>query len=107
MNQKERADDHNHHHERMNFELRSLERFKLKSGICILGISCDRPVVPGTRGCVKHRMRAKLRREGTFVAPIEKFSTDYGRIRKKEIPLEREQKNIVRKSPRRAARRAA
>jgi hypothetical protein len=95
-------------YERMNFELRSLERFKLKSGICIMGISCDRPVVEGTRGCVHHRMRAKMQREGTFTAPIEKFSTEYGRIRKQEIPLERaQQKKIVHKSPRRAARRAA
>jgi hypothetical protein len=63
--------------------------------------------VPGTRGCVHHRMRAKMQREGTFTVPIEKFSTEYGRIRKQEIPLERAQKKIVHKSPRRAARRAA
>lgn len=101
-------------YERMNFELRSLERFKKREGICVMGISCMSNIVPGTRGCALHLRREKLRHEGHEVARIGRYQTEYGKLRKREIPLERDQKEFGRqvrtmrdKTPRKAARRAA
>jgi hypothetical protein len=100
-------------YERMTFELRSLERFKKKHGICIGGISCMEKAAEGARACPMHLRRNKMRAEGKDLEPLPKFSTEYGRMRKQEIEGEREERRreeeakAKNKTSRKAARRAA
>ena len=111
-------------YERMTFELRSLERFKKKHGLCIGGISCMEKAADGARDCPLHLRRKRLREDGKDLEPLARFSTEYGRMRKQEIDAEREERHreeerklrhdlsnglakAKSKTPRKAARRAA
>ncbi len=77
-------------YKRVASHLRELEAYKLKRGICIGGISCTRKAVEGPLGgmrtCPHH---AAAQKAGMKLRRWEAYSSEYGRLRKKQIEEEK------------------
>lgn len=73
---------------RMNAELRDLEKYKRKNGVCTAGISCMRPVEKGS-SCAHH---AAARKAGLKLRSWKAYTTEYGLIRKEVEREKREAK---------------
>lgn len=83
-------------YQRLAAELRELEAYKQKRGICTRGISCTRKAVKGKRGalneCPHH---AAARKAGIKLSRWTAYESEYGRLRKKL--REDEEKPVKRK----------
>jgi hypothetical protein len=73
--------------------LRELEAYKLERGKCIGGISCTRDAVEGPSGghrdCAHH---TAARKAGIKLARWTAYDSEYGRLRKREIAQQKEEK---------------
>lgn len=80
---------------RMGHNIRELEAYKLKRGICVMGISCTRKAVEGAlggkRGCAHHHAAAKA---GIKLAKWTHYDSEYGKLRKEQKEREREEKRL-------------
>lgn len=80
-------------YQRMSAELRDLEAYKKKRGICIAGISCTNKAVEGPKGgriaCAHH---GAAKASGMRLRRWEAYVSEYGKLRKRELEAEREQK---------------
>lgn len=73
--------------------LRELEKYKVKRNICIRGITCTKQAVPGRGGgygygCAEHLAAAKA---GIKMSKWTAYSSEYGRLRKKQKEAEKEE----------------
>jgi hypothetical protein len=85
-------------YQRIAKELRELELYKRKRGVCVAGISCCRKALTGPRGghkaCPHHAAAAKA---GIRLARWKVFESEYGRLRKAQREAEREKRKQPRK----------
>jgi hypothetical protein len=65
---------------KLNYELRELEVYKKKRGICTAGISCMKRSVKGN-ACAHH---AAAKKAGIRLRRWQAYETEYGKLRKRE-----------------------
>ena len=73
---------------KLNHELRELEAYKKKRGLCTAGISCMRTAVKGC-ACAHHAAASKA---GIRLRRWAAYETEYGKLRKRERELTRKDK---------------
>ncbi len=91
-------------YQRVANEIRELEKYKEKRGICTGGMSCTRKALQGPRGgmrdCPHH---AASRKAGIKLRRWQAYESEYGRLRKEMIEREKAEKERAEKEKKKPA----